>query len=238
MVPGSTLMYGSSLILVTRMPRDSRIAAREAAAMPFPREETTPPVTKTYLVIYLGRVGMGKFTGISVGPPILVRRYRPLLRFDPHQVVVGIERSVAIEPRAHLEVARRPRRAVDEMMRIAFARRIARARARLQHLLAGIGHENDLAFQHVDELVFQRVPMAQRRLAAGTEGHQVDAELGQPAGISQAPFRAIAHPRLERLRIPGAANFSHGAGVERGKLERSHRLPSLGTQRDAKLAGG
>src|SRR5204862_4932706 len=62
MVPGSTLMYGSSLMLVTRMPRDSRIAAREAAAMPFPREETTPPVTKTYLVIYLGRVGMWEFT--------------------------------------------------------------------------------------------------------------------------------------------------------------------------------
>src|SRR5436189_2764737 len=51
MVPGSTLMYGSSLMLVTRMPRDSRIAAREAAAIPFPREETTPPVTKTYLVM-------------------------------------------------------------------------------------------------------------------------------------------------------------------------------------------
>src|SRR5260370_40727600 len=62
MVPGSTLMYGSSLMLVTRMLRDSRIAAREAAAMPFPREETTPPVTKTYLVIYLARVGMEEST--------------------------------------------------------------------------------------------------------------------------------------------------------------------------------
>src|SRR5215470_756703 len=56
-------MYGSSLMLVTRMPRDSRIAAREAAAMPFPNEETTPPVTKTYFAIYLGRVGMEEFTG-------------------------------------------------------------------------------------------------------------------------------------------------------------------------------
>ena len=44
-------MYGSSLRLVTRRPRDSRIAAREAAAMPFPREETTPPVTNTNLVM-------------------------------------------------------------------------------------------------------------------------------------------------------------------------------------------
>src|ERR1700693_4040528 len=50
-VPGSTLMYGSSLRLVTRMPREARIAARDAAAMPFPREETTPPVTKTNLVM-------------------------------------------------------------------------------------------------------------------------------------------------------------------------------------------
>src|SRR5687768_16086150 len=57
-------MYGSSLMLVTRMLRDSRIAAREAAAMPFPREETTPPVTKTYLVIDPRRVGMEEFTYI------------------------------------------------------------------------------------------------------------------------------------------------------------------------------
>src|SRR5690606_7293710 len=37
--------------MVTRRPRDSRMAASEAAAMPLPREETTPPVTNTYLVI-------------------------------------------------------------------------------------------------------------------------------------------------------------------------------------------
>src|SRR5690606_10785241 len=44
-------MYGSSLRRVTLRPRDSRIAAREAAAIPLPRDETTPPVTKTNLVI-------------------------------------------------------------------------------------------------------------------------------------------------------------------------------------------
>src|ERR1700722_20387876 len=44
-------MYGSSLRRVTLRPRDSRIAAREAAAIPLPRDETTPPVTNTYLVI-------------------------------------------------------------------------------------------------------------------------------------------------------------------------------------------
>ena len=50
-VPGSTLMYGSSFTRETLILRDSRIAAREAAAIPLPREETTPPVTNTYLVI-------------------------------------------------------------------------------------------------------------------------------------------------------------------------------------------
>src|SRR5450830_1095611 len=53
MVPGSTLMYGSSLSIVTLRPRLSRIAAREAAAIPLPREDTTPPVTNTNLVIVL-----------------------------------------------------------------------------------------------------------------------------------------------------------------------------------------
>src|ERR1700712_5085830 len=54
MVPGSTLRYGSSLMRVTLRPRDSRIAAREAAAMPLPSEDTTPPVTKTNLVMSMG----------------------------------------------------------------------------------------------------------------------------------------------------------------------------------------
>jgi hypothetical protein len=36
---------------VTLRPRDSKIAAREAEAIPLPREDTTPPVTKTNLVM-------------------------------------------------------------------------------------------------------------------------------------------------------------------------------------------
>ncbi len=51
MVPGSTLMYGSSLTIATLRPRASRMAPSEAAAMPFPNEETTPPVTNTKRVM-------------------------------------------------------------------------------------------------------------------------------------------------------------------------------------------
>src|SRR5258708_36979219 len=55
MVPGSTLMYGSSLTIATLRPRASRIAPSEAAAMPLPNEDTTPPVTKTKRVITISR---------------------------------------------------------------------------------------------------------------------------------------------------------------------------------------
>src|ERR1700712_5726048 len=65
MVPGSTLRYGSSLMRVTLRPRDSRIAAREAAAMPLPSEDTTPPVTKTNLVMSVGLCVEGR--GAPVG---------------------------------------------------------------------------------------------------------------------------------------------------------------------------
>src|SRR3954467_600045 len=51
MVPGSTLMYGSSLRMETERPRALRIRPMLAAVMPFPSEEVTPPVTKTYFDI-------------------------------------------------------------------------------------------------------------------------------------------------------------------------------------------
>ena len=40
-LPVSTLIYGSSLSMVTFKPRDSRIVAIEAAAIPLPKEDTT-----------------------------------------------------------------------------------------------------------------------------------------------------------------------------------------------------
>jgi hypothetical protein len=44
------LIYGSTLIRETERPLDSKRAPIEAAAIPFPRDETTPPVIKMYLV--------------------------------------------------------------------------------------------------------------------------------------------------------------------------------------------
>src|ERR1700733_15009466 len=48
MVSGSTLRYGSHFWRVTFRPRLSSRHPIEAAATPFPSEETTPPVTKMY----------------------------------------------------------------------------------------------------------------------------------------------------------------------------------------------
>ena len=48
-MPGSTLRYGSSFWRVTEMERLLRMVPIEAAVIPLPSEETTPPVTKTYL---------------------------------------------------------------------------------------------------------------------------------------------------------------------------------------------
>ncbi len=57
-------MYGSSLTIATLRPRASRIAPSEAEAMPFPNEETTPPVTKTNRDIAKGfRRGIDGFAG-------------------------------------------------------------------------------------------------------------------------------------------------------------------------------
>src|SRR5690242_509715 len=50
MVPGSTLMYGSSFCMVTRRPRALRRRPSEEAVMPLPRELATPPVTKMCFV--------------------------------------------------------------------------------------------------------------------------------------------------------------------------------------------
>src|SRR5215831_5604833 len=64
-VPGSTLRYGSNFWSWTRSPRAFSRRPSEAATIPFPRAETTPPVTKTYfgarsLTGFQGSSGCGR----------------------------------------------------------------------------------------------------------------------------------------------------------------------------------
>src|SRR5262245_20447661 len=97
MVPGSTLMYGSSLMRVTLRPRDSRIAAREAEAIPLPREDTTPPVTKTNLVMSIGRWAPGEVVKRDYKGGGGGARARPLVTLPAHER----PRRQAHRPRAH-----------------------------------------------------------------------------------------------------------------------------------------
>src|SRR5436190_12419956 len=61
-VPGSTLMYGSNFCTRTFSPRALSRRPSEAAVMPLPSDETTPPVTNTYFA------DVGVVTRISPDP--------------------------------------------------------------------------------------------------------------------------------------------------------------------------
>ena len=50
MVPGSTLRYGSNFWFLTRRPHCFSSRPRDAAQMPLPSPDTTPPVTKMYFM--------------------------------------------------------------------------------------------------------------------------------------------------------------------------------------------
>src|SRR5437588_7527372 len=63
MVPGSTFRYGSSFWRETVRWRAFRMFPIDAAVMPLPSEETTPPVTKTYFDIDDLQGGFSNVTG-------------------------------------------------------------------------------------------------------------------------------------------------------------------------------
>src|SRR5262245_58099088 len=84
-VPGSTLRYGSNFSIDTRRPRSTSNRPSDAAAIPFPSEETTPPVTKMYLVVaepWPARDGAScmRVSSGGEGRPLFVRSLEILLR--------------------------------------------------------------------------------------------------------------------------------------------------------------
>src|SRR6267143_901527 len=80
-VPGSTLRYGSHFCRVTLKPRLSRRQPIEEAATPFPREETTPPVTKIYFgAILIARVALPGLYALH--------------RIDVHRIMAATDVSV------------------------------------------------------------------------------------------------------------------------------------------------
>src|SRR5512138_618854 len=109
-------MYGSSLRCWTSRPRFSRSAPMDAAASPFPREETTPPVTNMNFV-FLPRFTMAvpspSHPLVPEEPPSALEVLR---RVDPEAAVgrVGdldpvpvLERAELLEGLLRLELSRR-----------------------------------------------------------------------------------------------------------------------------------
>ena len=98
MVPGSTFRYGSNFIIVTRSPRSTSSRPSEAAAIPLPSDETTPPVTKMYFVGWALELASGRTRRESAGtrgrrPAWMCRCHEQ--RFGAPQVVFGIDATAA-----------------------------------------------------------------------------------------------------------------------------------------------
>src|ERR1044072_10032395 len=81
-VPGSTLMYGSSLISATFRPRLSSRHPIDDAARPLPRLETTQPATKIYLGI-----------GFSIGYRVIVYPSAKGAEYVPAQTAPNVSQG-------------------------------------------------------------------------------------------------------------------------------------------------
>src|SRR5438105_1311144 len=93
-VPGSTLRYGSNFWSWTLRPRAFSKRPSDAATIPFPSAETTPPVTKTYF----GARALTGFQG-STGSGRCLLRLRPDECCEPRQSLRRNRSSDAPEPR-------------------------------------------------------------------------------------------------------------------------------------------
>src|SRR5436190_22509482 len=91
----------------------------------------------------------------------------------PHEVVVRIERVVPVDAVADFKVSRWRATAIDQVMRVTRPGRVAGTHAGDEDLLARIGYQGHFAGKHVDELVFERMSVAQFRLGCGTSRHQI-----------------------------------------------------------------
>src|SRR5271157_2350918 len=103
MVPGSTFRYGSHFWHATFSPRLSSRHPMEAAAMPFPSEETTPPVTKIYLAILSHPLCHRGFEQLANSLQVLGRIHSQRLALGFHH-----PDSIPVLPRAQLLQPFRP----------------------------------------------------------------------------------------------------------------------------------
>src|SRR5690606_13963038 len=131
------------------------------------------------------------------------------------RVVHGFRRRAV----ADLEVDRRGRATVDQMMTIFATGWKPGCDPRLETLLAGFRHQRDVALQHVDELVLVRMPVPQRRPRAGRQLHEVDAEMAEPERVAQGPLATRFAGTGQRRRVSRPLTRRKSCRIDGGWLE-------------------
>src|SRR3954451_15438441 len=191
-VPGSTFRYGSNFCSWTRRPRAFSKRPSEAATIPLPSAETTPPVTKTYF----GPRALTGFQGSRV-----TRRHS---RLDPglHEIVEAGERLV------------RERAADGEERRVDHERRLGlppldvgevelRVEVLSRQLEGEPAHRHDLEDEQLPggvRLLQEARPVGAEHLPPRARGQA--ATVGLHAGDAGEPVGEVERLRDERPDVP------------------------------------
>src|SRR2546430_2474178 len=133
-------------------------------------------------------------------PPVAVFFFL-MIRRPPRSTLFPYTTLFRSCTRANLEINRIASGAVGKAMRDAAASLEARRIAPPEHGLAVVLLQDQLAFEHVDELVLLLVPVAQRRGRARFDARDIHAELGQPDRIADPLLLTPGDDRSEFLRI-------------------------------------
>src|SRR5438067_8224218 len=109
-VPGSTFRYGSNFWQATLRPRLSSRHPMLAAAIPFPSEETTPPVTKMNLAM-LNPLKNGSFEQLGYPVEVFGRIHAQgfVFGFDDANAIPIFKRAKLFETFGLLQASNRQR---------------------------------------------------------------------------------------------------------------------------------
>src|SRR5215813_9071727 len=108
------------------------------------------------------RETFGLSAALRVGLPRPARKTKAALVPVVNEIDIRIMRTLPLGARADLEIERIALRLVDEMMTVRHAGLEACCVARAQHGRATVLDQHDFALEHVNELIFGLVPVAQR----------------------------------------------------------------------------
>ena len=99
------------------------------------------------------------------------------------KVVGGVMNALSRSAVAYFQIER-PVGAIDKVMTALLPSRKSCGHARREHGLAFIGHQDDLTFKNIAELVLPLMPVAKRGSGAGLEPCQIYPEVPQASGIA------------------------------------------------------